>query len=85
MSYHTKIGKESHAIRIVNRVKVYCDYDFIKSIEAELIPHQLDYKVYIKLVIDESKYLMNLLQENPITLDNIKEFIEEIDDERHVF
>lgn len=85
MKYFTELGAEFHASRIVDRVKFFLDLDFIKSIEAKPIPHPLDYKVYVKIVIDESKYLMNLLQENTMNLDAIKDFINDIEDERYIF
>mgnify|MGYP000864041010 CR=1 FL=1 len=75
-----------HCNRIENYVKVYLDdLKFLKKVKAEAIRYNYEYKIYVKITIDESLYIMSLLESNPTTIDWIKEYIKDIEGERYIF
>lgn len=73
-------SNESYNIGILRAQKInqyvsqYIEYNFLKFIYADYINEQIN----IEIVINESEYLMNLLQYNSTTIKDIKNEITKI-------
>lgn len=81
-----EIACEFHCNRIENYVKLYLDdLKFLKKVKAQAFCCNYEYKINVKIIINESLYIMSLLKNNPKTIDWIKEYIKNIEDERYIF